>query len=222
MSVQHDVRRPPRPVDARRRWALRTATVLLTSLALGALTSYAQGFLPDSLRPLANSASGWTILTASTVAAARPGLRLGALWGAGSFVLLVLGYTAASQWRGLGYDPTPWIVVGLVAGPVVGASAAALRGTRPMPAAVGSGLLAAVLLLDAGVGLTVLSATTSPVCWSLATALAVLLLAVTAHRVLLPADRARRLLAAQLGVVVAAVVLGGVGWALVDQMSAAL
>ena len=41
--------------------------VVAASLVLGALTSYAQGLLPGPLRPFANSASGWTVLTALIV-----------------------------------------------------------------------------------------------------------------------------------------------------------
>jgi hypothetical protein len=53
-----------------RRWlhlGVRLAVVVAVSLVLGGLTSFAQGVLPDELRPLANSASGWTILTALIV-----------------------------------------------------------------------------------------------------------------------------------------------------------
>lgn len=41
-------------------WALAAA---VAALLLGGLTSVAQGVLPDAVRPLANSVSGWTLLT---------------------------------------------------------------------------------------------------------------------------------------------------------------
>jgi hypothetical protein len=190
----------------------RAVAVLMSSFALGAATSWAQGLLPSALESFANSPSGWTILTASCVMLARPTIFLGALLGAGSFVLLVLGYTSASEVRGLYYNPLIWSAVGLIAGPVVGASAAALRGTVPSRIAVGSGLLAAVLLVDAGFGLTVVSDTTSPVYWSLVGVLGVLLLIGVYLRVLRPATGTNRLLALQLGTVLGALGVGAIGY----------
>ncbi|MGH3445756.1 MAG: DUF6518 family protein, partial [Nocardioidaceae bacterium] len=150
-----------------------TLVVLVLSFILGVTTSYAQGFLPDALRSFANSPSGWTILTAVLVAVARPGLAWGAVLGLGSFVILVLGYTAASHWRGLTFDPVFWSMVGVLAGPLVGAAAAGVVGRRPQAAALGSAVLAAVLLTDAGYGLTTIADTTSPVYWIVAAALGV-------------------------------------------------
>jgi hypothetical protein len=47
---------------------IRFGTVTVLSFLLGGLTSYAQGgFLPDSFASFANSASGWTVLTALLV-----------------------------------------------------------------------------------------------------------------------------------------------------------
>jgi hypothetical protein len=111
---------------------LALTVVTLASLLLGALTSWAQGVLPDALASFANSPSGWTVLTAALVAAARPSLGWGAAAGVVSFVALVLGYTFASELRGLTYDPTLWGAVGVVAGPFVGVAAAAIVGTRPL------------------------------------------------------------------------------------------
>ena len=146
---------------------LASLAVVVASLALGALTSWAQGVLPYALASSANSASGWTVLTVLLVVAARPSPARGAVLGAASFVALVLGYTAASELRGLAYDPLLWCVVGVVAGPFVGAAAAALVGARAVPAALGAGVLAAVLVADGVRGLTVVRASTSPVYWSL-------------------------------------------------------
>ena len=83
--------------------------VVGASLLLGALTSWAQGVLPDALASFANSPSGWTLLTALLVAAARPSLVGGAVLGVVSFVSLVLGYTIGSELRGLTYDPLFWV-----------------------------------------------------------------------------------------------------------------
>jgi len=147
---------------------LRTALlVLLASLALGALTSWAQGVLPEALASLANSPSGWTLLTAVLVAAARPSLVAGAVLGTLSFVSLVLGYQLGSAVRGLTYDPTLWGLVGVVAGPFVGAAAVAVVGRRTAPAVLGAGALAGVLVADGIYGLSVVSSSTSPVYWTL-------------------------------------------------------
>lgn len=165
----------------------RPAFVVVTaSLVLGGLTSWAQGVLPDALASLANSVSGWTLLTALLVAAVRPSLAAGALLGVVSFVCLVLGYTIASQLRGLAYDPVLWSAVGVVAGPFVGAAAAAVVGHHALRAALGAGALAGVLIADATYGLTVVAASTSAVYWTLCLALGVALVVVTAIRVRTP------------------------------------
>ena len=140
--------------------------VVVVSVVLGAVTSWAQGFLPDAWAPLANSPSGWAALTALVVMAPRPTLRWGAVLGAVSFVCLVLGYTVGSELRGLAYDPTLWGAIGLVTGPVIGAAAAGTASTRAVPVALGSGVLAGVLVADGIYGLTVVADTTSPVYWT--------------------------------------------------------
>lgn len=164
------------------RTSLSTLAIAAASLLLGALTSWAQGLLPDALASFANSPSGWTILTALLVAAARPSLPVGAVLGVVSFVTLVLGYTAASELRGLTYSPVLWGAVGVVAGPFVGAAAATLVGRRALLAGVGAGALAGVLVADGIYGLTVVDQTTSPVYWTLCLVLAALLVGVGAVR----------------------------------------
>lgn len=149
-----------------RRTLVRLLAVIAGSLAVGAVTSWAQGVLPDALASFANSPSGWTVLSAALVAAVRPSLSGGAVLGTASFVTMVLGYTWASDLRGLSYDPTLWGAVGLLAGPVVGAAAAAVVGRRPVVAAVGAGALAGVLVADGIYGLTVVDDSTSPVYWT--------------------------------------------------------
>jgi hypothetical protein len=140
--------------------------VVVVSVVLGAVTSWAQGFLPDAWAPLANSPSGWAAMTALVVMASRPTLRWGAVLGAVSFVCLVLGYTLGSELRGLAYDPTLWGAIGVVTGPVIGAAAAGTASTRSVPVALGSGVLAGVLVADGIYGLTVVADTTSPVYWT--------------------------------------------------------
>ncbi|GAA1918709.1 DUF6518 family protein [Nocardioides hwasunensis] len=161
---------------------LRALTVVVASLLLGGATSYAQGFLPDALTSFANSPSGWTMLTALLVAAVRPSPPVGALLGLVSFVSLVMGYTIASELRGLAYDPLFWSVVGVIAGPFVGAAAAAVRGPDGVLAGLGAGALAGALVADGIYGLTEVAATTSPVYWTLCLVLGAVLVSVMAAR----------------------------------------
>jgi hypothetical protein len=121
----------------------------------------------------------------------------------------VLGYTVASELRGLSYDPVFWGAVGAVAGPVVGLAASAMVGREPRGSAVGSALVAAVLISDAVYGLTVVADTTSPVYWILIALLAVTLLALVAVGRL----RSWRLVAGQLLCTLLFVAIGLAGYA---------
>lgn len=161
---------------------LSALAVVGASLLLGGLTSWAQGVLPDALASFANSPSGWTVLTALVVAAARPTLAWGAALGVASFVSLVLGYTIASELRGLSYSPVLWGVVGVIAGPFVGAAAAAVVRRHTVQAALGAGALAGVLIADGIYGLSVVRGSTSAVYWSLCLVAGAVLIGVTALR----------------------------------------
>lgn len=196
------------------RRVLTTLAVVAASLLLGGLTSWAQGLLPDALSSFANSPSGWTALTAVLVAAARPSLPEGAVLGVLSFVALVLGYTAASELRGLSYDPTLWGAVGVVAGPFVGAAAAAVAGRRALAAALGAGALAGVLAADGIYGLTVVDDSTSPVYWTLCLVAAVALVAVVARRL-----RTRTATAGVLASAVAATGVLSAGYAVLNGLA---
>ncbi len=173
------------------RTVLSALAVVGASLLLGGLTSWAQGVLPDALASFANSPSGWTVLTALVVAAARPTLAWGAALGAASFVSLVLGYTIAVELRGLTYNPVLWSVVGVIAGPFVGTAAAAVVRHHTVQAALGAGALAGVLVADGIYGLAVVSGSTSPVYWSLCLVAGAVLIGVTALRLGTPAAAAR-------------------------------
>lgn len=144
---------------------VRAGAVVVLSFLLGGLTSWAQGFLPDAFASFANSASGWTVLTALLVFWSRTRTVPAAVLGAVSFVLLVLGYTVASQVRGLVYDPLLFSAVGVVAGPFVGIAASWLRAVG-VRAALGTALLAGIGVGEAAYGLTVVGDTTSPVYWT--------------------------------------------------------
>lgn len=187
--------------------------VVVGSLVLGGLTSVAQGVLPDSLRSLANSPSGWMLLTVVIISLSRVDLLPAACFGAVSFVCLVLGYTVASELRGLTYNPVFWGAVGLVAGPVVGWSTSAAFHRRPLLCAVGSSLIAGVAITDAVYGLTLIAETTSPVYWWIAGVAGVTFLGLVGLR--------RRLawtyVALQAGLTLMWVVVGTVGYAVLNS-----
>jgi len=145
---------------------VRWGAVVLLSFLLGGLTSYAQGFLPEALSSFANSASGWTVLTALLVYWSRARTAPAAVLGAVSFVLLVVGYMVAADLRGYVYNPLFFSVVGVVVGPFVGVAASWLR-TAGVRAALGTALLAGIGVGEAIYGLTVVGDTTSPVYWTL-------------------------------------------------------
>jgi len=183
------------PPQRRLRVGTEMVIVVVASLVLGALTSYAQGILPEPLRPFANSASGWTFLTALIVWRIGAGTLPSAVFGLASFVALVLGYTIASQLRGLYYSPILFAVIGMIVGPFVGVAASWLRRTR-WRAALGSGFLAGIALGECLYGLIVVSGTTGWFYWALAGVAGVVLLTTTLVR------RAERPAPAILGVAV--------------------
>lgn len=162
--------------------AARLAVVGIAALLIGGATSFGQTFLPAEAASLANSVAGWTVPTVVLVFVTARSFTEAAVAGALSFVALTIGYALLSSLRGYPFDPTTWAIVGLVAGPVVGAATFALR-RSPMHAAVGGGLLAGILVGEGVYGLTVVAATTSPVFWWAAIAAGVaLLVAVAALR----------------------------------------
>ena len=154
---------------------VRSLVLLVAALLLGGATSWGQYLLPDWLVSVANSSSGWTLVTVLLLFAARLPVALSAVLGGGSFVLLTVGYAIVSGWRGFPYDPTFFIVVGLVVGPFVGAAAAWLR-RRDVRAGGATALLAGIALGEAWYGLTVVGDSTSPVYWSIIGSLGILLL----------------------------------------------
>ena len=114
----------------------------------------------------------------------------------------MLGYTAASELRGLTYNPALWSVVGVIAGPFVGAAASAVVGRHAVRTALGAGALAGVLVADGIYGLTVVRASTSHVYWTLCLVVGAVLVVSTAARLRTPAAAG--------GVIAAAVAATGV------------
>lgn len=147
---------------------IRTVIVCLASLIMGAIESWAQGLLPDPLKPLANSASGWTLVTIVLIFWSRLKPPYAAPLAALSFVLLVLGYAVMSGWRGTPYSPNMWVMVGLVVGPCVGVATAWLRESH-LRLACGVGVISGILIGEGIYGLTTVQATTGLTYWILIT-----------------------------------------------------
>ncbi len=159
----------------------RASTVVVLSFLLGGLTSYAQSLLPESFSSLANSASGWTLITVLLIASTRLRPVPAALLGATSFVLLTLGYTVVSDLRGYTYDPLLFSLVGLLVGPFVGLATTWLR-EHDLRAALATATLSGIAVGEAVYGLTVVDASTSPVYWTLSGLAGLGLLAVMVTR----------------------------------------
>ena len=185
------------------RLAVKLGLVVLISLALGGLTSPAQTWLPDALRPFANSGSGWTLLTALIVWAFRERAVPSAVFGAASFLTLVLGYQIVSDLRGFPDTEEFFLVAAIAIGPFVGAAASWLH-RHDFRAALGCGVLAGTGLGEAAFGLTVIEATTGWFYWTLIAVLSVLLVTAVTTRQLAAARH--RALAAGTTIAVTAVI----------------
>jgi hypothetical protein len=161
-----DVRTERAPAPARTAIA-RLGLVAAAALALGALTSYAQGVLPHGLAPLANSSGSWSLAAFLLAAIARDG-RTAAAAGPVALLMMVLGYDLGSLLRG--FDPSLpftafWLAAAVVVGPFLGLGGHAVRhGTRLAP--LGAGAMSGVLVGEGVYGLLTIAGTTSPVYWT--------------------------------------------------------
>jgi hypothetical protein len=137
------------------------------ALLLGGLTSLGQTVLPDAVQPMANSASGWTLLTIGVLWWLRTWTWVSAVLGAVCFVLLNVGYALVAGARGFFYSPVLWSVVGIVVGPFVGLAVAWARQRMvPRTAALGFGFLTGLLLGDAVSGFVRVRDTTGWFYWA--------------------------------------------------------
>ena len=130
-------------------------------LLLGGATSFGQQYLPDGLRPFANSNSGWTLL-AFVVTAVCTRWRSARRWwvaavlGLVVFHALLQGYVIVSTLRGFpdSYGPGDfYFTVATLAGPVIGLAGFAWRSDSGPLRAVGVAVMAAVLIGDGVWGL---------------------------------------------------------------------
>jgi len=152
------------------------AAIGAIALVLGGLTSPAQQFLPDALRSVANSSSGWSIPVFLLVWLWRLRPVPAIIAGPVAFVLMVEGYRIASEWRGFEYGAPfsdSYTFIGLVVGPILGLSASLLRYGRSPWRTLAIAPLAIILIGEGVYGLTVVADSTSPVYWSIVIALGV-------------------------------------------------
>ena len=149
--------------------ACRAVVILIvTAVAIGALTSPAQQFLPAALRSLANAAGPWFVVILVAVRLGRSPLVLSIVLGIVGFLLLTISYGVVSELRGYPWSfVNVWTIVAVPAGIVVGVAAAWLGSRRTALVALGAAVPAVVLIAEGIYGLTVVLATTGPVVWIL-------------------------------------------------------
>lgn len=152
----------------------------VAGLLLGVATAYGQGWLPDQVASLANSAGSWA-LVAFGVAAMAPSARIAAWCGSAVLAFLLAGYVVTDAARGLpasGALLLFWGVAAVTVGPLLGLGGHWLRRRRDLPAALGAGGMSGVLIGEGAYGLRYVAATTSPPYWWVEIVAGVLLLAV--------------------------------------------
>lgn len=194
-------------------WRLRPlaaiAFIVVAATATGALTSWAQGVLPDQFAPLANSAGTWTVLAVLLVAATPCGPVLGGVLGLLSFYLLLVGYAMAANARGLSYSLGPtniWAIAAIMVGPVAGVCTSWWRqSSDDRQVAVGVAVVSGVLIGEGVHGLSRLAETTSVGWWIGSVVIGLRLLVWTLARRL--RERATRTLAITL-----TAIIGGALW----------
>ncbi len=169
-----------RPVG---RWpapALLLLSTVVWSLVAGVATSFAQGWLPPQAGSLANSAAPWcavAFLSALVAARASAAVTAGPL----ALAALVAGYYVTSDLRGqpVGLRTVAfWGLVAVVAGPVLGLAAYAVRHRRGLVAAAACGVPVGLLVGEGAYGLAVIADTTYPPYWWAEVVSGVVLLAV--------------------------------------------
>ena len=150
-------------------------------LVLGGATSFGQQYLPEGLRPFANSNGGWTLLAVVvTVVCTRRGSArrwwIAAGMGLVVFHALLQGYSIVSTLRGFpsSYGPGDFSsVVATLAGPVIGLAGFAWWSPSGVLRAAGAGVVAAVMIGDGASGLLRVVETTGWLWWVLSIVLGV-------------------------------------------------
>jgi hypothetical protein len=151
-------------------------------LALGALTAYAQGWLPHQIGSLANSSGPWLLVGFAVALTAREA-RGAALAGVLALASLLVGYAIAVEVRGDAASSALivfWGAAALVVGPLVGLFAHWVATRRDALAALGAGAASGVLIGEGIYGVVEISDTTYTPYWWCEIAVGALLLAAIA------------------------------------------
>ena len=157
------------------------------ALALGVLTAYAQGWLPERLGSLANSAGTWALVAFILALLVATSAQEAMVFGSLSLLGLLAGYVVGAQMRDVPSSTTTvafWIAAALVAGPVLGLSAYWIKSRRDLLAATGFGVMAGMLIGEGIYGLTQIADTTYPPYWWGEIVVGLILLLVGARRLL--------------------------------------
>ena len=154
-------------VETRNSTLVLLAVVGGLGLAVGALTSFGQTYLPFPLSPLANSAGSWVLL-AYTICLVNRQAGRGAVLGFEALAAMLGGYVITSALRGFPWAWSTvifWLVAAAVVGPVIGVGSAWARERDPRRTTVAYAPLAGVLVGEGIYGLTVLSESTPTGYW---------------------------------------------------------
>lgn len=134
---------------------------------LGVMTAYAQGWLPDQVRSLANSSGSWALLAflLALLAATR---GASAVFGVLALLALLAGYVVGASVRG--YPSSTqlmvfWGAAALLAGPLLGLAAFWVRSCGGPLAALGAGAMSGVLVGEGVYALAYVADTTYPPYW---------------------------------------------------------
>ena len=154
---------------------------------MGVLTAYAQGWLPEQLGSLANSAGTWALVAFIASLLIATSAPEAAVFGSLSLLGLLAGYVVGAQMRDVSSSTSTvafWIAAALVGGPVLGLSAYWIRFRRDLLAATGVGVMSGILVGEGIYGLTQIADTTYPPYWWGEIAVGLILLIVGTRRLL--------------------------------------
>jgi hypothetical protein len=149
------------------RTASCSAVVVILAFAIGALTAYAQGWLPEQLGSLANSSGSWALVACALSLMATTSW-LAAAYGVASLLALLAGYVLGAEVQGFASSTglvVFWGIAALLAGPLLGVSAHWVRTNRGSKAAVGGGAVSGVLIGEGCYALGAIADTTYPPYW---------------------------------------------------------
>lgn len=159
------------------------AAAVVVGVAVGALTTYAQGWLSDATSSLANSAGSWS-LAAFLVARYNRRMLTAVLAAMLTLACCELGYAIATNIRG-GSNSTStiafWLAAAVLAGPPLGIAGAWSTGSG-LRRGVGFAVIGGVLIGEGLYGWTTVADTTDWRYWAAELLVGVVIAAVTAAR----------------------------------------